>query len=298
MRDYTVTEQFALVGLNGQDSRHNTTAKKIVLKGIAVAEVLERLLERDLSGNQEDISGYLNREIQEIRKMKRNERDKIERDITGRLTLECVLTETPNLLGCDINYYTADVSMWVYRSAESVYQRIIECVRAEALEEGEMSIETICLLYLFRECSCIHDIFSVKEQDFLQEKLLSCMAKDNFCRAFLSIEFRGADNLYVGFLKRKHEIFRNPYLQGVNLLFPFLERRQAIFIDMVVLGTDVSQRREAVMDFLREKGHLVKAVSFGEEYLLKIDNCYYRIFPMTRVYKLPVQGVSLIPVYQ
>ena len=67
---------------------------------------------------------------------------------------------------------------------------------------------------------------------------------------------------------------------------------------MVVLGTDVSQRREAVMDFLREKGHLVKAVSFGEEYLLKIDNCYYRIFPMTRVYKLPVQGVSLIPVYQ
>ena len=46
MRDYTVTEQFALVGLNGQDSRHNTTAKKIVLKGIAVAEVLERLLER------------------------------------------------------------------------------------------------------------------------------------------------------------------------------------------------------------------------------------------------------------
>lgn len=298
MRDYTLAEQFALVGLNGQDSRHNTAAKKIVIRGIAVANFLEKLLEKNISDEGEGFLEYLDKEIQNNSKCNKTEREKIEQEMAGRLMAEGVLAEVPDLLGCDMNYYTSGVSMWVYKSVESVYQRITESVRATVLEEGEMDIETICLLYLFRESACIHDIFSVKEQELVQAKLLSCMSKDSFCKALFHTEFHRIENLYKGFLKRKQEIFRNPYLQGVNLLFPFLERRQAIFIDFMVLGTNVSGRREAAMDFIRKKGHTVEAIPFGEEHLLKIDNCYYRVFPTVRSCCIPVQGVSIIPVYR
>ncbi|PXX52374.1 hypothetical protein DFR60_10760 [Hungatella effluvii] len=45
---------------------------------------------------------------------------------------------------------------------------------------------------------------------------------------------RSGELFGIKYLKFKKELFRNPYLQGVNLMFPFLERRQAIFIDFVV----------------------------------------------------------------
>ena len=87
-------------------------------------------------------------------------------------------------------------------------------------------------------------------------------------------------------------------MEGINLLFPFLDRRQAIFIDFVVLGTSVADRRLAVLAFLSEKGHYVQEIPRGTETLLKVDNYYYQIFPMTRTYnRIPVQGADLVPVY-
>lgn len=89
-------------------------------------------------------------------------------------------------------------------------------------------------------------------------------------------------------------MFQNPYLEGINLLFPFLDRRQAIFIDFVILGTDVKRRREAVIAYLTEKGHIVETVRNETETLLKIDNMYYRIWPKTLVInRVPVQGANL-----
>lgn len=102
---------------------------------------------------------------------------------------------------------------------------------------------------------------------------------------------------FQNYLKAKKELFRNPYLQGINLMFPFLERRQTIFIDFVVLGTNVSGRRQEIISYLQKRGHYVDEVKYQEETLLKIDNAYYRVFPTTRWAKFPIQGASLIPFY-
>lgn len=99
-------------------------------------------------------------------------------------------------------------------------------------------------------------------------------------------------------MRVKKKLFKNPYLEGVNLIFPYLERRNAIFIDFVVLGTNVEQRRIAVMEHLVQHGHYVEEVKSGSETLLKVDNNYYRIFPGTvRAYKVPIQGANIVPVY-
>ena len=52
------------------------------------------------------------------------------------------------------------------------------------------------------------------------------------------------------------------------------------------------------MEHLTKMGHYVEEVKSGSETLLKVDNAYYRIFPMTkRAYKVPIQGANLVPVY-
>ena len=100
-------------------------------------------------------------------------------------------------------------------------------------------------------------------------------------------------------LKGKRALFKNPYLEGINLLFPFLDRRQAIFVDFVVFGTKVKDRRQAMIDYLSERGHLVEEIKNGTETLLRIDNACYRVWPKTvQVWKVPVQGASLVPVYR
>jgi hypothetical protein len=295
MREYTLAEKFALVGLNGLSSKQNTVAKKIVLKGIVMAEFLEKVAEEGVSGKKEELSDRLLQEIKRIRNLNKAERREIESQMKARLT--DVLTEVPDILGCDVNYDVMDASLKVYKCLESEYRRITECVRAEILEDGEVSVETVCLLYLFRETGCLYDFFSVKEQMHLQERLVKCMSEDAFAYTLLNTEFHGLETIYQGFLKKK--FFQNPYMQGINLIFPFLERRQAIFIDMVVFGTDVADRRNAVIDYLRERGHSVESVEYGEEHLLKIDNVYYRIFPTARRFHVGVvQGVAIVPAYQ
>ena len=92
-------------------------------------------------------------------------------------------------------------------------------------------------------------------------------------------------------------MFRNPYLEGVALFFPFLERRASIFIDQVVLGTTVKERRTAVVEYLKARGHRVREVPSGSETLLEIDGCFYRAWPTTRTVKFPIQGIALVPVY-
>lgn len=88
-------------------------------------------------------------------------------------------------------------------------------------------------------------------------------------------------------------------MQGVNLTFPFLERRQAVFVDFVIFGTTVSDRRTTMMSFLCEHGHFVEEVKNGTETLLKIDNIFYRIVPKTvSCQGIPVQGALLSPVYR
>lgn len=46
-------------------------------------------------------------------------------------------------------------------------------------------------------------------------------------------------NVFEGFMNRfvktKSKLLKNPYLEGVNLVFPYLDRRKSVFIDMVIL---------------------------------------------------------------
>lgn len=295
MKDWKLSEQYAIVALNGLESLHASMAKDAVLRGIAAAKVLEPYI-----GEEDSVFlANLEEAVERAKSIKKKEEKELEEEMASVLKAEGVLEIVPDLLGCDINYYTGGVELKAYRSDESVYLRIREGLRAEVLEEGEISRECALLFWLFRESGCIHDLFSVEEQNKVQQRMLDMAARDEVVQKLWQSEFYSAVEKFVEkFLRAKRNLFKNPYLQGVNLLFPFLERRSAIFIDFVVFGTDVKSRRVAVMEHLASFGHYVEEVKVGNETLLKIDNAYYRIMPGTyRAYKVPIQGANIVPVY-
>lgn len=295
MKDWKLSEQYAIVALNGLESLYASMAKDAVLRGIAAAKVLEPYI-----GEEDSVFlTKLEEAVERAKSIKKKEKKELEEEMTAVLKAEGVLEIVPDLLGCDMDYYTSGVELKAYRSEESIYLRIREGLRAEILEEGEISRECALLLWLFRESGCIHDLFSVEEQNKVQQRMLDMAAQEPIVQELWQSEFYSAVEKFVEkFLRTKRNLFKNPYLQGVNLVFPFLERRSAIFIDFVVFGTDVKSRRIAVMEHLVSFGHYVEEVKLGSETLLKIDNAYYRIVPGTRTaYKVPIQGASLVPVY-
>lgn len=231
MKNYTIAEQFAIIAFNAQDSRHETVAKNMAVAGIAAAKMVQKLLYEN-----QDAAVFerkLREQLDGIKKMKRKERNSLEKEITDILKAEGILKEIPNLLGCDMNYYTANVTMREYKSDSALYQSIMKKSRTCVLDQTELPEEIVILLWLFRESGCMHDIFSQEEQETVRNKLIRAAAENSLYKAILEQEFHSAVWLLgLKFMNGKHKIFTNPYLEGVNLMFPFLDRRQAIFIDM------------------------------------------------------------------
>lgn len=298
MKELTLSQQYAVIALNGLESLHPSIAKEAVLRGIAAAKVMEGMLQTEDCEEEKFIS-MLDEAVERAKSLKKNESKKIETQMAEELEKDGRMEQVPDLLGCDMDYYTAGVELKAYRSEESIYLRLREGLRAEILDEGEISLECALLLWLHRESGCIHDLFSVTEQNEVQERMLDLSVKNVKYRALWQAEFHSTLENFVGkFLNAKKKLFKNPYMEGVNLIFPFLERRKAIFIDFVVFGTNVTERRTAIMEHLCKMGHYVEEVKVGSETLLKIDNSYYRVFPFTkRAYKVPIQGANIVPVY-
>ncbi len=304
-KNYALSQQFAIIGLDGQSALQRSAAKAAVVRGIAVASLLEQIL---LEGEAvvESCSAKLEAGLKEIGAMKRKEAACLEQETAKQLMTAGVLELIPDLLGCDMDYVTAGLELKAYRSDADLYLAIAEGLRGEILEEGAVTVECICLLWLLRESGCMHEIFSVREQEQIQERLVKLAASGDGEQAaavaavIWKQEFhKVGEQVIKSFLQGKRKLFQNPYLEGINLLFPFLDRRQSIFIDFVVLGTDVKQRRRAVAMYLSEKGHYVEEVKHATETLLRIDNMYYRIWPKTVVVnRIPIQGASLLPVYR
>lgn len=341
-KEYTISQQFALISLDSLSCSHRSTAKCAAVRGIAVAKLLEKALfmQEDMPDVKE-FQERLKTGIAAIKSMKKKEMDGVEKETADMLLADGGMEIAPDLLGCDMNYYTASVSLKSYRSDRGVYLSIVERLRAEILEEGPITLECACLLWLIRESGCMHDIFSVREQEQIWERMAAFVTEktedesagirresaeadsvgskqelseatddktdsrqeltdeDQISMIWGQEFHRGIEQMIKAFLKGKRELFKNPYLEGINLLFPFLDRRQAIFVDFVIFGTDVKQRRQAMIEFLSGRGHHVEEVRRGTETLLRIDNMYYRVWPKTvSVGRIPVQGASLLPVYQ
>ena len=165
MKDLTLSQQYALLALDGQESIHPSVAKSAVLRAVSAAQVLETELGKADADSFSEFSLALQKAVQTAKTLKKKEETQIEKEVAAVLEAEELLKEVPDILGCDMNYDTSGVELKAYLSDETSYIRIKEGLRAEILEDGPISLEDVVLLWLLRESGCIHDLFSVSEQN-------------------------------------------------------------------------------------------------------------------------------------
>jgi hypothetical protein len=299
MKDYTISQQFAIIGMDGLDSINKSTPKTAVLQGILAAQYAEDFLDKLEKNNIKQTVHNFAEPVKAIPKQNKKVLHELEKKMAETLLNDGSINLVPSLLSCDMDYETSGIQITDYRSKEILYNGIIEGLRAEILEDGELSWECLFLFWLMRETGCIHLIFSSLEQNVVKNRMIELSAENKIYQEILALEFHSnLVTLTTQLLKVKKQIFKNPLLQGFNLTFPFLERRSSIFIDMAVLGSNVKERRQATILYLKERGHQVEEVTRGQETILKIDNGYYCIFPITKMAVTPIQGINLLPVYE
>ena len=211
MKELILSQQYALLALNGQESLHPSVAKNAVLRAVVAAQVLETELGKVDTSSFSEFSVALQKAVQIAKTLKKKEASQIEQEVVNALKAEELLKEVPDLLGCDMDYDTSGIELKAYLSDEISYVRIREGLRAEILEGGPISLEYAVLLWLLRESGCIHDLFSVSEQSRVEERMTEVAAQDEQYRTLWEAEFHiifeGAMNRFV---KTKSKLFKNP----------------------------------------------------------------------------------------
>lgn len=316
-----LSQRFALIALNGQDSINYPTAKRAAMRCIAAACIMDIFLagafekageDFKLSADfkpttlelyQEFIYNYvikrqktmLSQMIKCAAGYNRFVMKKFEHILRENIVVNDIAVEIPNLLGCDINYNINDMSIREYRSNRRLYDTEIEVMRAEIMEPESLSDDTILLLWLLRESSTLQELFTKAEQEQIKLKMNEQFIKGNEIAKIiypLTI-YNGYEKFASGFIKWKKEMMKNQYLVGLGFVFPILNREQNIFIDLDKWFSNAEDRYNALVNRLEKHGHEFEVIHYGEVPIIRIDNVIYEALPTQISSKVPIQGVRL-----
>lgn len=323
MKELTFAQNFALIALNAQDSLHMTTVKKIAVRCMAAAAILEWAMDhktlrsavstisradvenlsdvphqqetlRALLKKKDKISGSLVALLPAVTHFSKRTLKKIESAFVDPLKGADALEEIPNLLGCDLDYYTADVTMREYRSAQEPYARVTEGFRADVLEDGALSDESVLMLWLMRESSCLFDLFSKAELKKACQRMADVRQNSTLAKEIYGVNIHHSLEIAAkNFLRGKKEVMSTQFGIGIDFTLPFLERSQSIFIDTEAWFENKEKRLEDVETRLKEFGHHYTVLRQGTVPLIKIDNVLYEAVPTAVQIKIPVQGMRL-----
>ncbi|WP_339320148.1 hypothetical protein [Paenibacillus sp. FSL R10-2734] len=326
MTDLKLAPSFSLIALNAQRSLHMTTVKRVSLRCMAAAVILELYLEGCFTQSENkltlrkealeqshstlyretvlqpvlhksaEVKGDLNWWLKKASMLSNKQLKKFEAAISDDLKAMNLLDDIPSLLGSDMFFESAEVEIRVYRSNIEAYTSITENIRAEILEEGPVTDEVICMLWLLRECGCMHDFFSLNELERVNIKLHDLYQSNLWAKALFPTQIRHGIELGVKrFLVLKSKFAKTFIGSSINYLFPALERSQAVFIETEAWFDNSDKRLDAVITRLNSYGHEVKVIKRGSIATLKIDNLLYDALPHFVVMNVPIQGVRLVP---
>ena len=288
MSELSLHERFAIIALNGLQVETMTVAKKLAIRGIMAAEILEKYL------NEESLSKQVDMDFRKILISSKRKLKSAEERFTKELKEKGLLSVIPSILNCDMYYVTSGVEVSEYLCDSAEYTRQAEGIRAELLEDGEMSSEIIFLWWLMRESSCFYDLFSPLEIDKITQRLNEIHLNSKVAKELFNLKLqRKIEQIYAKYLKKKHEIFTTALGTGFLFIVPFFERKESVFIDVEQWFSDKDKRLSSVLDRFALKGHVVSVIRTGETPLIKVDNIYYECIPTQVVVKVPIQGVRL-----
>lgn len=324
MRNLKLSQSYSMISLNAQDSIHMTTIKKVSLRCIAAAVVLESYLNGDftevndklllkksymenpnvtlyqeavfspLFKKKEVICEDLNWWLSKSSNLRNKYIKKLEVTMTDSLKGYNHMEEIPSLLGCDMYYKTAGLSLKEYRSNIDEYSKIIEFLKAEVLEEGTVSDENMVMLWLLRESGYMQEVFSKGDLEMVDKRMHKLIINNKMMKKLYDVHiYHGIEMAIKGFLNLKKNAMKTPTGIGINFVLPIIERSESIFIDTEEMFPKASQRLDEVKKRLKENGHNYTIIREGTVPLIKIDNIIYEAVPEATQGKIPIHGVRL-----
>jgi len=324
MTELTLTQQFTMIALNAQRSLEMTNAKIVALRCMAVAVILEvyldsgftqdknkLVLKKDVLNHSHSIRyretilqplghtiGDLSGWLKQASLLSKRKLIEFEHAISDSLKEMSLLEEIPHILGCDLYFHSAGVEIKGYRSHIQEYTMITEHIRAEILEDGTVTDETICMLWLLRESGCMHDFFSRNELEQVSARMYRLHQDNPLGKALYGIRIhRGIELAIKQFLRMKKVAVKTPVGSGLNFLFPILERSQSVFIDTEAMFSNSTKRLHDVRMRLESMDHAVKVLGDGTIPIIKIDNTVYEAIPYATYGRVPIHGVRLLPIH-
>lgn len=326
MTDLKLAQSFSLMALNAQSSLHMTTVKKVALRSMAAAVILEVYLDgrfaqtenklvlqndvldssrsilyreailKPLFRKNDRVEGELIWWLKRASNLPIKKLKKFEHAIADSLKEKDLLEEIPSLLGSDMYFDSSGVEIKEYRSNIDAYTRTTENIRAEILEEGLVTDEIICMLWLLRESGCMHDFFSRNELEKVNARMNELYQSSLLAKALFPIQIRhGLELGFKQFIKMKKKFAMTYVGSSINFFFPMLERSQAVFIETESWFTNSTQRLNEVIKRLVSYGHEVTVLEKGSISTIKIDNVVYEAAPHFVMMRVPIQGVRLVP---
>lgn len=326
MKDLKLTQSFSMIALNAQNSIYMTAVKKVALRCMAASVILEAYLSNcfiktdDKLVIKKDVPGksgwesywepVLNPLIDKNPGVKTDLKwwlkkasslsDKkliiLEKKIADSLKENDLLEEIPNLLGCDLYYASSGVDVKEYCSSIKEYTGITEGIRTEILEDGPVTDEAVCMLWLLRESGSVHDFFSRKEIETAAARMSELYKNSVIAKAIFPVRiYRGIELGIKEFLHFKKAVMTTPFGSGINFAFPILERSQSVFIDTEAWFSNSEKRLEDLRSRIVSNGHQFKVLHEGPIPIVKIDNITYEAIPQAVNMRVPVHGVRLLP---
>lgn len=323
MKELNFAQNFAVIALNNQRSSELTNSKKVSLRCIAAATILELYLndlfievnsvltfERmPIDSTQsmyqntvldgfvkkgKDAGHLLEDYLEKVSQLSRGNLELIEQAFVYGLLDEDALIEQNSLLSCDLEFETAGITVKEYQANQDVYRNISEAFRADVLEKGFIPDESVLLLWLCKESGCLYELFSKDELKRVAERFEDLLETNPLAISVFPINIhKQRESLIKRFLKLKSKIIATSEGSGVNFLFPMIERSQAVFIDTETYFSKATDRLAAVEARLKKHNIDYKLVKDGDVPLIKVAHVLYDAVPYAKRYRVPVHGVQL-----
>lgn len=319
MVELTLAKRYAILVLNREVCNHYSATKKHKMRCVLASVFLDFYLKgivKKVDGGyslanridgmrpyEEYIYEYFEKEqtktlsqwLDKIGRASYKALSKLEAFLVEDLLSEDLLSEVSDLLECDMFYTTSGVEIKNYRTISEQYQFEIEALRAEILEEGNISDESIILMWLLEQCQMLNEVFSKFETEPLLKVKNVLYEKNPLAREIFSLQIKAVLlNGWIRFLKLKKKVFRTKVGIGVAFVYPELQRDQSIFIDTEQWLTDKGDRLTQTVALLESKGHICHIKSYGQVSLVEVDNLLYELIPdAVSVSRIPIYGVRL-----
>ena len=323
MKKYHIAQDFSLIALNGQESGNMTNAKKISLRCMAAATILELYLdgyfkkesdsiefERQdnsdtldyhdvvlaiLLGKSGTVKETLPDFIAKTLKLSKRDLQDVEDAFVRYLNQLDALEEIPSLLSCDMEFETAGISVKEYQSHPELYMKLVKRLRSEILQENQVTDAGIMMFWLLKESGALYDIFSEDElEGDVAQRFDELIENHALANEILPVSIQKTkESLIKKFLDFKRETMSTSTGAGVNFVFPVLQRSQAVFIDTETYFAKKDDRLQELKSRLEKHNIAYTLIREGAVPLIEVYGVLYEAVPYTKQYRIPVHGIQL-----